>query len=302
MIAKLIVWDEDRLSALRRLRIALAEYEIAGLTTNIGFLGAIALHPAFAAAEIDTGFIERHREALLSPLKRTPDEVLALSTLAILLHQSAEARASTRALADPYSPWLQSMSWQMNTQGQYELRLKDAHEMHRVILQFRSSDYEVSVLRGRKVKASHVALIDNVLSATLDGVRNRATTVFRKRELVLFTGGNTWQVELDDPLSRGEDQAGGSGRILAPMPGAVIAVLVAEGEVVERNQSLMVIEAMKMEHTLRAPSAGRIAKVRVAIGDQVTEGAELATLEKDSLNAAVPKTGPNSDGSAAKGK
>lgn len=282
MIAKLIVWDEDRPSALRRLRHALADYEIAGLTTNIGFLSAIAAHPAFAAGEIDTGFIDRHREKLIPPPARTPDEVLAMAALAYLLRQSTEAHGAGRARSDPHSPWYEVNGWNLNADSHYDLQLRDSNQLHRLTLQFRASDYEV-VLDGRRVKATHVSLNHNVLSATLDGVRYRATTIFQQGELTLFSQGCTWQVELDDPLARAEEQVGGSGRITAPMPGAVVAVLVEEGQAVERNQPLMVIEAMKMEHTLRAPSAGRVQKLRVARGDQVTEGAELATLDGDGV-------------------
>lgn len=284
MIAKLIVWDEDRPSALRRLRLALAEYEIAGLTTNIGFLAAIAGHPSFAAEEIDTGFIDRHREQLIPPPARTPDQMLALAALAFLLRQSAEAHGSGRALTDPYSPWYEVNGWNLNADSHYDLQLRDASELHRLKLQFRASGYEV-VLDGRIVKATHVSLHDNVLTATLDGVRYRATAVFQQGELTLFSQGSTWKVQLDDPLARAEEQVGGSGRITAPMPGAVVAVLVEEGQAVERNQPLMVIEAMKMEHTLRAPSAGRVLKLRVARGDQVTEGAELVTVDSEGTGA-----------------
>ena len=254
------------------------------------FWGRLPSHPSFAACEIDTGFIERHREQLIPPSARTPDEVLALASLSFLLRQSAEAHASRRALADPYSPWYEVNGWNLNADSHYDLQLRDANELHRVTLQFRSGGYEVVVLDGRKVKATHVSLESNVLSATLDGARYRATTIFQQRELTLFSDGRTWQVELDDPLARAEEQAGGSGRITAPMPGAVVAVLVEEGQAVERNQPLMVIEAMKMEHTLRAPSAGRVAKLRVARGDQVTEGAELVTVDSDDADAASAKT------------
>jgi 3-methylcrotonyl-CoA carboxylase alpha subunit len=277
MIAKLIVWDEDRSSALRRLRHALAEYEIAGLTTNIDFLGAIAGHPAFAACEIDTGFIERHRADLLPPPAPTPDGVLALSALAFLLRHSAEAHGGTRA--DPHSPWHDVDGWNVNADSQYELRLNDGSKVRSVTLHFRPNGYEVVVHDGGTVKATHVTLEGSVLSATLDGVRRRATAVFRQGDLTLFSDARTWHVEIDDPLGRAEEQAGGSGRIAAPMPGAVVAVLVEEGQAVEKNQPLMVIEAMKMEHTLRAPSAGKVAKLKVSKGDQVAEGAELATLE-----------------------
>ncbi len=277
MIAKLIVWDEDRPSALRRLRNALADYQIAGLTTNIEFLGAIAAHPAFAACEIDTGFIERHRADLIPPEPRTPEEVLALASLAFLLRQSAEAHG--RAHADPYSPWHEVNGWILNADSHYDLRLRDAGELYGITLQFRTDGYEVLVHEGRTVKAANVALEGNVLSATLDGVRHRATAVFGSGSLTLFTGGRTWDVKLDDPLARAEEQEGGSGRIVAPMPGAVVAVLVEEGQAVEKNQPLMVIEAMKMEHTLRAPTAGKVTKIKVAKGDQVNEGVELITVE-----------------------
>ena len=195
--------------------------------------------------------------------------------------------AARRALADPYSPWYEVNGWHLNADSHYELRLKGPNELHRVTVQFRASGYEVVVLDGRKVKATHVSLDNNVLSATLDGVRYRATTVFQQRELTVFANGCTWSVELDDPLARAEEQAGGSGRIAAPMPGAVVAVLVEEGQAVERNQPLMVLEAMKMEHTLRAPSAGRVVNLRVARGDQVTEGAELAMLDIDTADGAA---------------
>jgi 3-methylcrotonyl-CoA carboxylase alpha subunit len=285
MIAKLIVWDEDRLSALRRLRNALAEYQIAGLTTNIDFLGAIAAHPAFAAEEIDTGFIERYREALIPPPAATPDAALALSALAFLLRQSAETHGSARALTDPYSPWYEVNGWNLNADSHYELRLKDANAQHRVTLNFHRNGYEIVVFDGHTVKAKDVSLDGDVLSATLDGVRYRVTTVFRQRDLTLFNNGTTWHVSLDDPLAHTEEQGGGSGRITAPMPGAVVQVLVEEGQSVEKNQPLMVIEAMKMEHTLRAPSAGRVAKLRVARGDQVTEGAEVVALEAENADS-----------------
>ena len=286
MIAKLIVWDEDRLSALRRLRNALAEYEIAGLTTNVAFVSNIAAHPSFAACEIDTGFIERHREALIPAPARASKEVLALAALAFLLRQSAEAQASSRALSDPYSPWQQVNGWIMNAESHYDLQLREAEGLRRITVRFRAGGYEVVVLDGDAnqsgVKAANVSLDGDLLTAALDGVRHRATTIFQQRSLTLFSQGTTWRMELDDPLVHAEEQAGGSGRITAPMPGAVVAVLVEEGQSVERNQPLMVIEAMKMEHTLRAPAAGKVVKLKVAKGDQVTEGAEVVTVEGES--------------------
>jgi 3-methylcrotonyl-CoA carboxylase alpha subunit len=286
MIAKLIVWDEDRSAALRRLRNALAAYEIAGLTTNVTFLAAIAAHPAFAACEIDTGFIERHRAQLVPAVLRTPEEILALAALAFLLRQAASARGSARVLADPHSPWYEVNGWNLNADSHYELRLRDTQQLYRITLHFRPQGYEVVVHEGGTIVASDAKLTGKSLTVTLAGVRQRATAIFQHQELTLFCDARTWRLELDDPLTRAEEQSSGSGRIAAPMPGAVVAVLVEEGQMVERNQPLMVIEAMKMEHTLRAPAVGRVVKLRVARGDQVTEGSELVTFESEGPAAA----------------
>src|SRR5690606_28066829 len=111
LLAKLIVWDEDRSAALRRLRGALAEYEVAGVATNLPLLAAVAAHPAFAGAEIDTGFIERHRgELALSPAAAS-DEELALAALAVVLRRAAQAH---RPDPDPHSPWNAVNGWQLN--------------------------------------------------------------------------------------------------------------------------------------------------------------------------------------------
>ena len=172
--------------------------------------------------------------------------------------------------------------WNLNADSHYELRLKDSSELYRVTVHFRAGGYEVVMPDGHTVRATRVSLDNDVLSAVLDDVRHRASTVFEQRKLTVFNDGHAWSLELDDPLARAEEQGGGSGRITAPMPGTVVAVLVEEGQAVERNQPLMVLEAMKMEHTLRAPSAGRVLKLQVARGDQVTESAELVTLDSES--------------------
>jgi 3-methylcrotonyl-CoA carboxylase alpha subunit len=281
MIAKLIVWDEDRQAALRRLRGALAEYQIAGPTTNIGFLAAIAAHPAFAACEIDTGFIERHRDELIASHRVTPDVVLALAAIAVLRRDAASAHSSVRAHADPHSPWFEVDGWQPNADGHYEVELKAASSSRRAHVHFRRESYDV-VIDGRVLKVSQVAHDGNMVFASVDGARHRATANFNGCKLTLFANGDTWHFELDDPRNRAEAQNMSSGRIVAPMPGSVVAVLVKQGQRVERNQPLVVIEAMKMEHTLRAPGAGRVVKLSVAQGGQVNDGAELAILEPDS--------------------
>ena len=281
LIAKLVVWDEDRDAALRRLRGALADYEVAGVTTNVEFLAAIAAQPAFAAGEIDTGFIERHRAALIPALAPVADEDLALLALAVLLRRNAESRAAPAALADPSSPWRDSSGWRLNADNHHELRLRDGAVLLEVVLHFRRAGFEVELPAGRRIVAGQATLAGSALIAVLDGVRLHATVVVDGQHLVLLRDGRSRRVQLDDPMARAAEQEGGSGRLTAPMPGAIVAVLVKAGEAVERHQALIVLEAMKMEHTMRAPAAGVVAKLNVRVGEQVTDGAELLVIDVD---------------------
>jgi 3-methylcrotonyl-CoA carboxylase alpha subunit len=279
MIAKLIVWGADRLTALRRLRQALEEYEVVGVTTNIGFLGAIAGHPAFAAEEIDTGFIERHRKDLLPPPARTPDDVLALAALALLLRRGEEARAGARSVADPHSPWHDTSGWRLNADNHHELRLRDRDELREVTLHFRRDGFEIEASSGRTLRARNATLDRTSLALELEGAHLRATVVIDGSDIHVFHGGRMWRLRIDDPAVHAAEQASGSGKLTAPMPGAIVVVHVKPGQTVERNQPLLVLEAMKMEHTVRAPAAGRVDAVRVAAGDQVVDGAELVVLD-----------------------
>jgi len=279
LIAKLVVWDEDRAAALRRLRRALADYEVAGVTTNVEFLGAIAAHPAFAAGEVDTGFIERHRAELIPAAAAVADEDLALLALAVLLRRHAESRATPSAHADPNSPWRDTSGWRLNADNHHELRLRDGETLREVVLHFRRMGFEVELPGGRRIGARQAALNDGALTAVLDGVRLRATILVDGQSLVLLREGRSRRVQLDDPMARAAEQAGGSGRLTAPMPGAIVAVLVKAGEAVERHQPLIVLEAMKMEHTMRAPAAGVVAKLNVRVGEQVSDGTELLVIE-----------------------
>jgi 3-methylcrotonyl-CoA carboxylase alpha subunit len=129
MIAKLIVWGRDRRSAVARLRGALARTRIAGLATNLRFLQAIAAHPAFAAAELDTGFIERHRADLLPPPAPLPPRTLALGALGLLLERANATRAKAAASADPHSPWNRTDGWRLGGPATERLQLRDGAEM-----------------------------------------------------------------------------------------------------------------------------------------------------------------------------
>ncbi len=279
MIAKLITWDEDRDSALRRLQRALAAYQVAGVATNVSFLSLIAGHPAFSQAQIDTGFIERHRADLAMTRQPVSDEGLALAALAVALRRSAAVRSQQSA--DPDSPWNTANGWRLNADNQQDLRLIDGEQLREVVLHFRRDGYEVELPDGRRIDLTRASLKDDILSASMDGVRMRATVVFTGLSLTLFSDGQVWRLTLDDAMASASRQEGGSGRLMAPMPGLVAAVLVAVGDMVERDQPLMIMEAMKMEHTIKAAVAGRVSSIHFAVGQQASDGDELLTIDSE---------------------
>jgi 3-methylcrotonyl-CoA carboxylase alpha subunit len=280
MLAKLIAWGADREAARRRLVAALDECEIAGLATNIAFLQRLAAHPAFAAAELDTGFIERHRAALLPEWQPAPDRALALAVLAVALDQANTAQTAARRSADPHSPWAFADGWRMNDDGRQVLRLKDGAREVAVTLHYhRGRGYAIELPGGGRIEVAGGLGEDGMLSAELAGTRLTARLVRREAELSLFLAGARYRFQLIDPIAGAGLAETSEGRLSAPMPGKVVQVLTEAGARVKRGAPLLVIEAMKMEHSIAAPAEGVVERVNCRLGDQVEEGAELIAFK-----------------------
>jgi 3-methylcrotonyl-CoA carboxylase alpha subunit len=279
MIAKLIVWANDRPSAVRRLRTALESTQVVGLGANTEFLLAIASHPAFLAADLDTRFIERHQADLLPEPAPAGDEVLAFAALGVLLDRGAKARARAVESGDPYSPWAGNDGWRLNDDAHDTLTLRDGGTDRPVHLIYRRDGYRLE-LPGGPIEASGRLADDGNLSVDLGDRRTSATIVRRGADITVFHQGGSHRLTLIEPLAGAEDAEAPGGKLIAPMPGRIIAVLAEAGADVTKGQPLIVMEAMKMEHTIKAPAEGRIGKVRYAVGDQVEDGAELIVFEE----------------------
>ncbi len=278
MIAKVIAWGDTRAAALARLGRALAATEIAGVRTNRGFLAAIVGHPAFAAAELDTGFIPRHRADLL-PAAPAPDaRAVALATLAMLLAARRDAHEAAAATADPHSPWAHATGWRLNRDAWQECRWRAGDTTVAVRAQFARSGFVLS-LPGATIAACGTLADDGIVQATLDGVAATARVVRRDDAVTVFDRGAEHVLSMVDPLVAASAGEAAAGKLTAPMPGRVAAVRVAPGERVARGHPLIVVEAMKMEHTVTAPAAGVVGAVHYRVGDLVEEGAELLVLE-----------------------
>jgi 3-methylcrotonyl-CoA carboxylase alpha subunit len=278
MIAKLVVWDETRASALRRLARALEQYQVAGLATNIGFLSALAGHPAFAAGEVDTGFIERHRADLLPAPTPAPTEVLAVAAIAVLLQRAGEAAAAAGHSGDPHSPWHATNGWRLNDDNHHDFTFLDGELAAPVTVHFRGAGWQLDLPGERVAYVRGEILDDGRILAEIDGVRRSAVVVRHGLELTVLLDGRGWKLGIDDPAARAAEQEGAGGSLTAPMPGRIVQVMVEAGQVVERGAPLLVLEAMKMEHTIRAPAAGTVGELHYAVGDQVPDGAVLISF------------------------
>ncbi len=275
MIAKLVVWDRDRPAAVARLRRALEESHILGVASNLDFLSAIARHPAFAAADLDTRFIDRYGADLLPRTQPASDETLALATLGVLAQRRRGSAERAPWSGDPYSPWHLANGWRLNDEAQEHLTFRDAGERITVVVHYRrDSSYRLD-LPGGTVSATAEIGEDGRLDAELDGVRRPATVVRHGLELAVLTHGGTHRLSLVDPVAEAEAVEAAGGRLTAPMPGKVVGVLVEAGQAVEKGTPMIVLEAMKMEHTVVAPTDGTVTGLPFAAGEQVEEGVEL---------------------------
>ena len=278
MIAKLIVWDRDRPAALARMRAALEAFQVVGLTTNVAFLARLVTSRAFAAADLDTGLIERSKDELFPPPAPASDEVLALATLAELLRHNSEAREHAAASGDPWSPWGACDGWRLNQDNHHIFVFREGEHQVAVTAHYRADAFEVELPGGRRMLSGD-ATGTNGLRAWLDGEALAATVVRSGAAIDVFYNAERHSLELHDPwLAEVEGEAHGGG-LAAPMPGKVIAVLVAVGASVERGAPLVIMEAMKMEHTITAPGAGTVKEILYAVGEQVAEGAELIRFD-----------------------
>jgi 3-methylcrotonyl-CoA carboxylase alpha subunit len=278
MIAKLIAWDMDRDAALRRLRAALAEVQIAGIVTNLSFLNLVAGHPAFAAGDVDTHFFERHATALLPEAAPASDNMLALAALHVLLTRAEAAAETARASGDPHSPWHSVAGWRLNDTGHDALSFRDGETELTVPVRYDGGRFRFD-LPGGTLAAGGELEPDGDLIAELDGMRLTATVVREDDEITILAQGHSHRLVLHDPAAEASTEDPSGGRLVAPMPGKIVQVLVSEGDRVERGAPLVIVEAMKMEHTITAPAPGRVEKIHFGVGEMVDEGAELVAFE-----------------------
>ena len=313
MIAKLIAWDADRDAARARLRDALAQTRIVGVVNNVAFLSRLIDAPSFAAAALDTDLIERDSLALAPPAEAPARELWLLAALA---HLEREARDDARR-GRASGAWGRRDGWRANRPALRVLQvvwLGPAGSREARIARILEDGGDgggapagVSV-RGAGIRielegrASVCRLRHESAVGAAPGLALHAILDGQVCEAVAVPQGGRWHVfgsrpgslgrvhlhrvfECHDPLHEAHAGAGGAdeshGTVLAPMPGKVVALLVEPDTQVARGTPLLIIEAMKMEHTVRAPTAGLLRSFCVAVGDQVAMSGQLMEFEAD---------------------
>ncbi len=287
MIAKLIVWDENREKALQRLAKALSEYRINGVTTNIDFLYNLATCPPFIQANIDTGFIEKHQNKIFHQDSHTLANELPMAALYLVLSLAKQAQEKAAKTNDPYSPWNQTNAWRLNEPY-----------IHQLTLAHNDIEYPITIEQKRQANRSYYLItvdgktldcqgkiVDQTLEFTINGYRSSATISHFNNQISLYRQQGVFNFTHILPDCGTSDSTDIQGGLTAPMNGTMISVLVKAGDKVEKEQPLLIMEAMKMEHTIRAPSTGTIDAIYFNEGDMVDGGVELLAFNSNEVKS-----------------
>jgi 3-methylcrotonyl-CoA carboxylase alpha subunit len=268
MIAKMIVWDRTREAALLRLREALAQSDVDGPKSNIAFLERLVRHPAIVEGRIDTGYLDRHLDEFLPHAGMIePLWIFAAATVA-LLDEEARVREAALTDADPHSPWHAADAFRLGHAGKRIVCLEDCGERIEIAAYGAAGDYTLSFGEAT-CRVEHAKCRDGNLSASFDGVMHRFAANVDASRIVLHDGERRTRLERARAFAYTASASKADDRILAPMPGRIVLVKVKAGDAVAEGQELLVMEAMKMELSLKASHAATIEAIHVASGDFV---------------------------------
>ncbi|WP_299815069.1 acetyl/propionyl/methylcrotonyl-CoA carboxylase subunit alpha [uncultured Jannaschia sp.] len=270
MIAKVIVHGPTRSAALNRLTTALEACRVTGSVTNAAFLAALSRHDGFRRGEVDTGLIARDLGTLL-PDVAVPETSTAVAAVAAL------GLLRPRTAADP---WERLAGWRHWTEDTHHALLeRDGARIERAVTQHGRGRFTIDGPKG-SLSFTIAAAGGTVYTLDIGNTRSRVEVVQDGARVTVFDGSTGASFELPDLLAHVEGDEAGSDSLVAPMPGLVI-MIAAAGQSVAKGDALVVLEAMKMEHTLRAPRDGIVAEVLATQGDQVSDGTILLKLEAE---------------------
>jgi 3-methylcrotonyl-CoA carboxylase alpha subunit len=267
MIAKLITWGGDRDETIRRMQAALAETDVIGVKTNLGFLQQLVKHQAFIDGATDTGFIPRHRAMLMVDEKNCPDEALIAAALFELTREEASAGNGV---------WDGKAGWWLNRGAtrQLEFHTADDAAVEIVSVETVASGYRLT-MRNSEFQVSQPAVEGNAIRFIANGAAHRTTVLAHEEKFSVLLASTRHHLRLVDPFHFEASGETNDGRLTAMMPGRVVKVMADAGDTVKKGQALIIMEAMKMEHTIVSPREGVVERVAFKVGDMVPADAVL---------------------------
>ena len=272
MLAKVIAWAPTRDAAIESLNRALEETDVRGIVTNIPFLSALLMHPSVRANAIDTGFIERELKKLAPP-PAAPGGLELCAAVAAILDDEAKA-----AHAEAHSPW-RTAGWMPVGRRQRVFAFRDRQGAEQKVTLKYGNGFATLSIDAHEFAFTCSPAVDGGLELTLDGMKSRIVAVIEGHELYLRTRNGRFELHWVDPFGGEAEEQVGEDKIVAPLPGTVVALLAEEGAKLEKGAAILTLEVMKMEQTLRAPFAGVLKLIKCKVGDIVQEGVELAEVE-----------------------
>lgn len=271
MMAKLIVWGENRLTAIQHLEQALEKFYVIGVKNNIAFLKTIIQEPAYKSGNLSTNFIPQFMSTYdTQSSDEIPNAISPYSLLATLY----EATESTNTS----DPWSQTDAWQMNLPKQKNIQFSINNDLQAFNVIWNEQDIHIQH-KHDSVLISHYDRKPDFIRAKINNIDYHAKIFKQENALFLLTSKGIFPFHYFDPESTYDKEDNASGELVAPMPGLVVALHVEVGQLVKKGQSLIVMEAMKMEHTLCAPHAGSVKEIYFQVGSQVGDGDELMAIE-----------------------
>jgi 3-methylcrotonyl-CoA carboxylase alpha subunit len=272
MLAKVIAWAPTRDAAIDRLNRGLEESDVRGVVTNIPFLSALVTHPSVRANAIDTGFIERELKNLTPAPPAPHDLELGAAVAAILAEEAKAGRANV------HSPW-GTAGWMPVGRRRRVFTFRHGQRAEQeVSLHYGKGPATLSI--GEREMAFNAVPNDaGGIDLTLHGMKSHVVTVMEGHELYLRTRNGRFDLHWVDPFGGDDEEHVGEDKIVAPLPGTVVALLAEVGATLEKGAPILTLEVMKMEQTLRAPFPGVLKEIKCKVGDIVGEGVELAVIE-----------------------
>uniref|UniRef100_A0A4W5QWW1 Methylcrotonoyl-CoA carboxylase subunit alpha, mitochondrial n=1 Tax=Hucho hucho TaxID=62062 RepID=A0A4W5QWW1_9TELE len=283
MIAKLVVWGEDRSAALRKLRYCLRQYNIVGLNTNIDFLLSLSGHPEFEAGNVTTSFIPQHYEELFPKPSPPSRATLCQAALGLLLRERASTRTFRDQSNDPFSPFASSNGRRVNILYSRNMTLQLGETKVELTVTYNPDGTYSMEIGGEVFQVSGEVETEgptSFLHCSVNGVKSRPKLVILDNTVHLFSMEGSAEMSVPVPKFLAGVSTGAQGGAVAPMTGTIEKVLVKAGDTVQMGDSLMVMNAMKMEHIIRAPKAGVIKKVFFKEGSQANRHAALVEFEE----------------------